>query len=138
MHIFNGIMCKQNHLLKKKNNPVVCFISLHILKYLVSCTNKIISCTYNVNYANWRKLEILNFINLMHVSFWECIFHLCHSCWWHCADCCLCPWASTLWLEGWFHQLCCRYVFCVPVQNNLWKHLEQVPIGTYVPGKQCL
>jgi hypothetical protein len=30
--------------------------------------------TYNVNYANWRKLEILNFINLMHVAFCECIF----------------------------------------------------------------
>jgi hypothetical protein len=59
---------------EKKHNPLVCFFSLHTLKYLVSCTNKIISCTYNVNYANWRKLEILNFINLMHVSFWECIF----------------------------------------------------------------
>jgi len=64
--------------------------------------------------------------------------HLCHSCCSHCANCCLCPWASTLWLEGWFHQLCCWYVFCVPVQNNLWKHLEQVAIGTSVPGKQCL
>jgi hypothetical protein len=31
---------------------LVCFFSLHILKYLVSCTNKIISCTYYVNYAN--------------------------------------------------------------------------------------
>jgi hypothetical protein len=40
--------------------------------------------------------------------------------------------------EGRFHQLCCWYVFCVPVQNNLWKHLEQVAIGTSVAGKQCL
>ncbi len=38
------------------------------------CTNKIISCTYNVIYANWRKLAILNFINLMPVSFWEYVY----------------------------------------------------------------
>jgi hypothetical protein len=37
---------------KIENNPMVCFFSLHILKYLVLCTNKIISCTYNVNFAN--------------------------------------------------------------------------------------
>jgi len=62
-----------NKIIKKKSFGL--FYFLDILKYLVSCTNKIISCTYNVNYANWRKLEILNFINLMHVSFWDIYSH---------------------------------------------------------------
>ncbi len=45
--------------------------------------------------------------------------HLCYSCWRHCADGCLCKWASLLWLEGCSHQLCCWHTFVHYVKQSL-------------------